>query len=125
MKCYPMIIVEDVPASSRWYQELLGLTSGHGGDEFEMLMAGDDLAMMLHHQDYAEHPAIDDPRQGGAGRGVLFYFSVSDVAAYYERAKAMGADLIDEPSLNPASRSIEFSVRDPDGYALTVSQWKG
>ncbi len=72
MKCYPMLVVRDVAASSAWYRQLLGLTSGHGGEEFEMLMAGDDLALMLHHLDFAEHPAIDDPREGDAGRGVLF-----------------------------------------------------
>lgn len=118
-----MIVVEDVGASSKWYRELLGLTSGHGGDEFEMLMSGGDLALMLHHIDFAEHLAIADPRQGGAGRGVLLYFSVDDVAEPFERARAMGADLIDEPHQNPKAGAIEFSVRDPDGYALTVSQW--
>ena len=125
MKCYPMIVVEDVEASSRWYRELLQLTSGHGGDEFEMLMADDDLALMLHHLDFTEHPAIDDPREGGPGRGVLLYFSVDDVRPAYERAVAMGVVLIDEPHENPKARAIEFSLRDPDGYALTISQWAG
>lgn len=125
MKCYPMIVVRDVEASSAWYREVLGLTSGHGGDEFEMLMADDDLALMLHHLDFAEHPAIDDPREGGVGRGVLLYFSVADVGPCYERARALGADVIDEPHENPKARAIEFSLRDPDGYALTVSQWLG
>ena len=97
MTCYPMIVVHDVANSSAWYQQLLGLTSGHGGDEFEMLMAGDEPALMLHHMDFAEHPSIGDPREGGAGHGVLFYFSVDDVAPYFERAQEMGADLIDEP----------------------------
>jgi catechol 2,3-dioxygenase-like lactoylglutathione lyase family enzyme len=120
-----MIIVKDVAASSRWYREVLGLTSGHGGDEFEMLMADQDLVVMLHDLGYAEHPSIEDPRDGGPGRGVLLYFSTDDVQPYFERAKARAAKLIDEPHLNPASGSIEFSLRDPDGYALTVSQWAG
>ncbi len=46
MRCYPMIVVRDVEASSVWYQRLLGLTSGHGGKEFEMLMIDEDLALM-------------------------------------------------------------------------------
>ncbi len=125
MKCYPMIVVRDVAASSAWYQELLGLTSGHGGDEFEMLMTADDLALMLHHLDFAEHPAIADPREGDAGRGVLLYFSVDDVAVHFKQAQEMGVELIDEPHENPNARAIEFSLRDPDGYALTISQWAG
>ena len=31
-----MLQVGDVAAASGWYQRTLGLTSGHGGDEFEM-----------------------------------------------------------------------------------------
>lgn len=125
MKCCPMLVVRDVGASSAWYQEVLGMTSGHGGSEFEMLMADGELALMLHHLEFTEHPAIDDPREGGAGRGVLLYFSVEDVAPFYERALAIGAALIDEPHENPNARSIEFSLRDPDGYAITVSQRSG
>ena len=35
-----MIAVRDVEASSRWYQQLLGLRSDHGGPEYERLLAG-------------------------------------------------------------------------------------
>ena len=121
MRCHPMIVVRDVPASSRWYQELLGLTSGHGGDEFEMLMSGDDLALMLHHLDSAGHPGLARPTEDTPGRGVLLYFSVDEVEPVFERAREMGADLVDEPHVNPNAGAIEFTLRDPDGYALTVS----
>ena len=120
-----MLVVRDVPASSRWYQELLGLKSAHGGEEFEMLMGERGLDLMLHHLDFAEHPGIEDPRQGTPGRGVLLYFTVNDVQAAFERATAMGADLVDEPHYNPNARSVEFTLRDPDGYSLSVSEWKG
>lgn len=125
MKCSPLIVVRDVEASSAWYQKLLGLTSGHGGDEFEMLMAGSELALMLHSLDIEEHPVISDPREGSAGRGVLLYFSVESVPDCFARAQTMNADLVDEPHVNPKAHAIEFSLRDPDGYAVTVSQWSG
>ena len=38
-----MLVVSDVEASSRWYQDVLGLASGHGGDEYEMLLFDGDL----------------------------------------------------------------------------------
>ena len=82
MKCYPMIVVSDVEEGSRWYRELAGLTSGHGGDEFEMLMPGQGLALILHHADPVEHPTIAGPREGRAGRGVLLYFSIDDVGPF-------------------------------------------
>lgn len=125
MKSYPMLVVQDVPTSSRWYQELLGLTSAHGGDEFEMLMAGQDLILTLHHRDIDEHPVISDPQDGTPGRGVLLYFSVDNVEAFYHRAQSMGAEVVDEPHENPKAHAVEFSLRDPDGYAMTISQWAG
>lgn len=125
MDCTAMIVVRDVEASSLWYQRLLGLSSGHGGSEFEMLMSDGRLQLMLHRADFAEHPAITDPGEGNAGRGVLLYFSVGSVDEVFERAREMGADVIDEPHENPNARAIEFSLRDPDGYAISVSQWRG
>ena len=38
MQPQPLIAVRDVPASSRWYQQLLGCASGHGGHEYEQLV---------------------------------------------------------------------------------------
>ena len=124
MKCYPMLVVRDVPASSKWYQALLGATGAHGGDEFEMIMAGHELLLTLHHSDFEEHPVLAVPNET-PGSGVLLYFSVDDLSPVFEQAKAMGARVIDEPHMNEEARSMEFSLYDPDGYAVTVSQWKG
>jgi hypothetical protein len=41
----PLISVTDVPGSSRWYQELLGCESGHGGDEYERLLSDGPLVL--------------------------------------------------------------------------------
>ena len=38
MKPEVMFFVADVEKSSRWYQELLGAKSGHGGTEYEMIV---------------------------------------------------------------------------------------
>ena len=45
----PLICVQDVPASSRWYQALLGCQSGHGGPEYEQLIGDGRMVMQLHH----------------------------------------------------------------------------
>ena len=37
MALMPTLFVDDVEASSRWYQTLLGAQSMHGGPDFEML----------------------------------------------------------------------------------------
>ena len=38
----PMLVVPDVPATSRWYQQVLGAVSGHGGPEYEQVLVDDD-----------------------------------------------------------------------------------
>jgi catechol-2,3-dioxygenase len=43
-----MIAVADVQQASRWYQQVLGAISGHGGPEYEQLMVGGELVMQLH-----------------------------------------------------------------------------
>lgn len=122
MGCTAMLVVRDVEASSRWYQRLFGLHGAHGGSEFEMLMSGESLELMLYDRRFSQHLGIADPAQGTPGRGVLLYFSVEDVNAVYERAREMGAEIKDQPHENPDAGSVEFSLRDPDGYVLSAGQ---
>ena len=55
MQPQPMIIVCDVEKCSKWFQEFLGLSSGHGGDEYEKLMDDDAMVAQLHRWDAHEH----------------------------------------------------------------------
>ncbi len=55
---------------------------------------------------------------------MLLYVSVSDVDACFQRAVEMRASTIDEPHANPKTQGVEFTVKDPDGYAVTVSEWR-
>jgi catechol 2,3-dioxygenase-like lactoylglutathione lyase family enzyme len=62
MRPQPLISVTDVPRSSRWYQELLGCESGHGGDEYERLLREGTLVLQLHRFDVEHHHGrIGDP----------------------------------------------------------------
>lgn len=36
-------------------------------------------------------------------------------------ARALASRLEEEPHLNPNTRTNEFSLRDPDGYYVTIS----
>jgi catechol 2,3-dioxygenase-like lactoylglutathione lyase family enzyme len=119
----PMIFADDVEATSRWYQQLLGLKSAHGGPHFEMLMdAGGALALQLHHADAEEHGGERLPVGSSRGAGVLLYFKTDDVRAIYAKAQAMGARLETEPTFVQLAGHTEFVVRDPDGYAIAVCQ---
>ena len=126
MELTPMIVVQDVEASSSWYQQLFGLKSAHGGAEFDMLMNADRaLQLMLHHVDHAEHAGLETPTPDAVGTGVLLYFSLSDLESCVDRAEEMGVEIVAEPHFNEKALSQECTIRDPDGYLITISKWQG
>ena len=123
MRTDTMLFARDVEATSKWYQEFLGVQSGHGGSEFEMLMDGDTLLLQLHELD-ADH----DHGVGTAapfGNGVIVYVHVDDADAAFARAKELGIEILAELQYNEQASMHEFTVRDPNGYAIGVckSKW--
>ena len=111
MALTPMLFVNDVPASSHWYQTLLGATSAHGGDEFEMLMLDGELVLQLHHADAEEHGDVRLPAAAPRGAGVLLYVQVPDVRAAHRTATTMGAEVEGEPAFIEADAA--HRVRRP------------
>jgi hypothetical protein len=49
------------------------------------------------------------------------FFRVDDFDAALPRARALASRLEEEPHLNPNTRTMEFSLRDADGYYVTIS----
>jgi predicted enzyme related to lactoylglutathione lyase len=124
-RTWPIIAVKDVQASSRWYQQLLGCTNNHPGkDTFDQIQATDGTVLVCFHASNGEHghPPFAD-LAATRGCGVLLYFCVDDFDAALERARALDAPLAEEPHHNPNAHSMEFSLRDPDGYYVTISDF--
>jgi catechol 2,3-dioxygenase-like lactoylglutathione lyase family enzyme len=121
----PLIAVRDVQASSRWYQAVLGLQSGHGGPEYEQLMSDGRVVLQLHDWDIDEHPHLGDPAVPARGNGAVLWFETRDIAAAYERARAGGAEVLEPLKVNPLARHREFWLRDPDGYVVVVASAYG
>lgn len=125
MRPQPMIVVNDVPASSRWYQSLLNVKSGHGGDEYEQLVREDGtLILQLHHWDVHEHPFLGDP-EALKGNGALLWFEIDDFTEAVARANSMSAEILDGPLVNPNAQHRELWVRDPDGYTVVLATQYG
>jgi catechol 2,3-dioxygenase-like lactoylglutathione lyase family enzyme len=119
-----MLQVRDVPASSHWYQQVVGLSSGHGGDEFEMLFAGEDFVLQLHRLDAHEHGALSVPAEGNAGAGVSLWFECDDKDAFDAQvalARLAGVTLAEEPQWNPLAHHYEAGLVDPDGYIVMLN----
>lgn len=71
--------MQDVTATSAWYQRVLGLTSGHGGAEYERLLADNELVLQLHRWDAHDHANVGDPALQAYGNGVVLWFHDADV----------------------------------------------
>ncbi len=122
-RTWTIIGVRDVPASFRWYQSLLGLpgtTPAH--DHFGQILDADGTVLLCLHQWGAhEHPTLLSPDAATPGNGLLLFFRVDDCDAALARARALGVRFEEEPHLNPNTQTMEFSMRDLDGYCVTIS----
>jgi len=115
--------VHDVRASYQWYQHLLGFTVDEPAHDYFGMVRDREGAVLvcLHAWGAHEHPSLTAADVAAPGNGLLLFFRVDDYDAALARARAMGAVLSEEPHVNPNTRTMEFSLRDPDGYHVTIS----
>jgi catechol 2,3-dioxygenase-like lactoylglutathione lyase family enzyme len=64
---------------------------------------------------------LTNPEDATPGNGLLLFFRVDDFDAALQRARTLVVRLEEEPHLNPNTGTNEFSLRDPDGYYVTIS----
>jgi catechol 2,3-dioxygenase-like lactoylglutathione lyase family enzyme len=130
MSPQPLICVRDVEASSRWYQQLLGCDSAHGGPEYERLISDGQLILQLHRWDVEHHHGpIADPNVP-PGNGVLLWFEVAEFDAAVARASDLKAEIVLPRHRNPPDRDggpnhWEIWLRDPDGYTVVLASPDG
>ena len=122
-RTWTIIGVHDVAAGCRWYQKLLGLPDvPPEHDHFGQILDADGTVLLCLHQWGAHgHPTLTSPDQASPGNGLLLFFRVDDYNDALARARGLVARFEEEPHLNPNPGTMEFSVRDPDGYWVTVS----
>lgn len=116
-----VIGVNDVEKSAAWYQKLLNCERRHGGDTFEILTEQDDTVILcLHKWGEHGHPTLTDT-QIKPGNGLILYFRVSNLNEIWENAKHLNAKIEEQPHINQNSGKEEFSLRDVDGYYVSIS----
>lgn len=118
-----IIGVRSVPASFRWYQSLFGQTEMRPAhDYFGQIVDTDGTVLLcLHEWGAHEHPSLMTPDTAPPGNGLILFFRVDDYDAALKRARALVGRFEEGSHLNPNTRTHEFSLRDPDGYYVTVS----
>jgi catechol 2,3-dioxygenase-like lactoylglutathione lyase family enzyme len=122
-RTWTIIGVRDVPESFQWYQILFGQPeTAPAHADFGQLRDSDGTVLLCLHQWGAdEHPSLMSPDHATPGNGLLLFFRVEDFDLALQRARALVPRLEEEPHLNPHTRTREFSLRDLDGYYVTIS----
>jgi catechol 2,3-dioxygenase-like lactoylglutathione lyase family enzyme len=123
IRLWTIIGVADVASSFRWYQTLLGLpVTAPSHDYFGQVIDSDDTVLLcLHEWGAHQHPTLTSPKRAEPGNGLLLFFRVDSFELALAAARALADRLEEEPSLNPNTGRMEFSLRDPDGYFVTIS----
>ena len=122
-RIWTIIGVRDVPGSFKWYQSLFGQAeTSPSHDHFGQILDTDGTVLLCFHQWGAhEHPSLMSPDTAPPGNGLLLFFRVDDFDSALARARALVPRLDEEPHVNPNTQTSEFSLRDPDGYYVTIS----
>lgn len=122
-RIWTIIGVHDVPASFKWYQALLGQPqTSPAHDYFGQIVDTDgEMLLCLHQWEAHGHPTLTSPDVATPGNGLLLFFRVDDYDRALVRARALVDRFEEEPHVNPATQTPEFSLRDPDGYFVTIS----
>jgi catechol 2,3-dioxygenase-like lactoylglutathione lyase family enzyme len=122
-RTWTIIGVSDVPGSFKWYQSLFGQRkTPPAHDYFGQILDTDGTVLLCLHQWGAHgHPSLISSDETSPGNGLLLFFRVDDFNMALKRARALVTRLEEEPHVNPNTQTREFSLRDPDGYYVTIS----
>lgn len=122
-RTWTIIGVDNVAASFQWYQSLFGQpATAPAHDYFGQILDSDGTVLLcLHAWGEHDHPPLASPDNGKPGNGLLLFFRVDDFDMALPRARALVTRLAEEPHRNPNTGTMEFALRDPDGYYVMVS----
>src|SRR4029434_9803958 len=91
-------------------------------DHFGQILDSDGTVLLCLHQWGAhDHPTLMSPDDGTPGNGLLLFFRIDDYEMALKRARALVDRFEEEPHVNPNTQTWEFSLRDLDGYYVTIS----
>lgn len=124
-RTWTIIGVADVSRSFHWYRSLLGLPYANPAHEYfgQLVDVDGTVLLCLHRWGEHGHPSLSGPDPSGPGNGLLLFFRVDDLDGALARARSLVEELEEEPNVNPGTGTLEFALRDPDGYHVMVSAW--
>jgi catechol 2,3-dioxygenase-like lactoylglutathione lyase family enzyme len=122
-RTWTIVGVRDVAQSFKWYQTLFGQPETSPAHDYFGQLVDDDgtVLLCLHRWGAHDHPPLVSPERAEPGNGLILFFRVDDFDAAHERARALVPRLEEEAQLNPSTGTMEFALRDPDGYYVMIS----
>ena len=122
-RTWTIIGVGDVARSFNWYQTLFGQPATRPAHDYfgQVLDSDGEVLLCLHAWGAHEHPSLTSPDKASPGNGLLLFFRVNDFDMALKRARTLATRFDEEPHVNPNTQTREFSLRDLDGYYVTIS----
>ncbi|MBM3782733.1 MAG: VOC family protein [Acidobacteria bacterium] len=124
----PLLQVYDMPASVRFYRDLLGFeivehspTLDNGSFHWALLrLGGAELMLNTAYEFDSERPVPADPARLAAHGDTCIYLGCPDVDAAFEEITAKGWPA-GPPAIAPYGMK-QLYLKDPDGYGICL-QW--
>ena len=122
-RTWTIIGVADVARRFNWYQSLFGQPETlPAHDDFGQIIDADGTVLLCLHQWGAHgHPPLISPDHAQPGNGLILFFRVDDFADALPRARVLVTKLEEDPHVNASTGTMEFALRDPDGYYVMIS----
>src|SRR4051795_5877711 len=111
----PELVYEDVAAAAAWLCDAFGFTLRWRAGAHRAQLAGGEAGIAI------AEPRGDERPPAGAARSHAVMIRVEDVDAHFERARARGARILDEPTDFPYGER-QYNAEDPGGHRWTFSQ---
>ena len=123
-RTWTIIGVGDVLRSFAWYQGLFGQPATLPSHTYfgQIVDSDGTVLLCLHRWGDHEHPSLMSPDHAAPGNGLLLFFRVDDFGQALQRARLLVSRLEEEPHVNANTRAREFSLKDPDGYYVSISE---
>jgi len=113
-RTWTIIAVRDVFSSLKWYQALLGLTQSTPEHDYFGQVLDADSTVLLCLLDGGITSTLPYPVPGMENPGMA-------CSCFSALTTLTGLCLEEEPHINPGTKTLEFSLLDPDGYYVSIS----
>lgn len=121
IKLDPVIAVKDVQKSAQWYEQVFNFRRKE--EHLAVLYSEEnEIVLCLHPWEMDDHPTMRNQKTT-PGNGLILYFKTDKLEAIRKNAEKAGAKIEEDLHVNPHSNKKEFSMWDPDGYYIIVTEY--